>query len=818
MADRALPDLKSRLLIDTTSLPAANVEAKAFTESLSTGLGGSTKAVQAFEGQLQSSTSRLGQTGAAAQALGGQLEGATGQLKSSTAGLGQADAAAQGLEGQLKSSVVGLGQAGGAAQGLGTQLENTASKSEVLGQKLTGLQAATAATTVAGTETGVAMQNLAATQAKTTEATTATTDAMALSASAVTELAAVDATLGEKKKVTTAAVAEEEGALEKAKVAHEAHTESVIKGIKATGEFGEAGVQASEKMGALAGILGPAGGISVGLAGFVIGAGAAAAVAMSATESYMKFGEEVLNFQRVTGESAQSSSKFIDILNQYGISAEVGDKALAGLAKRVEEVGGKVPTAGKKLAEFGVETAKTATGSVDLMKTLFNVADAYNASNSAAERDAIVFAAFGKAGQALIPVLEQGSAGLRRMTDEAQRVFDQAQLEQVHKYNVEMARAGQEIDKTKDSLGGPIVTALGNVAAGFNDEAAGMRAADAAGMGSTRALNAHGYASLQAAGAGAKLADQSRKNAEAEQEHTAAMKALDDTIRQTELDQAGMYASDQSLISSSISKQRADQSVTNALKTLGDETLKDSTFNDRHAASVHAIEAAQDKLNLMVKAFGPASDQATAAQDALNKQIDAGRLLDQQYGDQAANMARIELDVKDSMVNAANAAVTLAEKQAAAAGSSLSAGEKAQIFRQALADEEKQLAPSSPLRAALDAYIAQLDNIPRSITTTIGVTGSPAAVAAGYVNPGRASGGPVIPGGVYTVGEQGPETLVMGSRGGYVVPNAGDGGTGPRDRRPDVTNDLLAQQNAMLASIDRKLNPAPFSNSAYSPV
>jgi len=42
----------------------------------------------------------------------------------------------------------------------------------------------------------------------------------------------------------------------------------------------------------------------------------------------------------------------------------------------------------------------------------------------------------------------------------------------------------------------------------------------------------------------------------------------------------------------------------------------------------------------------------------------------------------------------------------------------------------------------------------------------------------RASGGPVLPGGIYTVGEQGPETLVMGSGGGRVIPHGtGDGGS-----------------------------------------
>ncbi len=54
---------------------------------------------------------------------------------------------------------------------------------------------------------------------------------------------------------------------------------------------------------------------------------------------------------------------------------------------------------------------------------------------------------------------------------------------------------------------------------------------------------------------------------------------------------------------------------------------------------------------------------------------------------------------------------------------------------------------------------------------------------------GRAVGGPVMAGMTYTVGESGPETLVMGSGGGgYVLPNAGGGGSGGggRSQTPQV--------------------------------
>jgi len=43
---------------------------------------------------------------------------------------------------------------------------------------------------------------------------------------------------------------------------------------------------------------------------------------------------------------------------------------------------------------------------------------------------------------------------------------------------------------------------------------------------------------------------------------------------------------------------------------------------------------------------------------------------------------------------------------------------------------------------------------------------------------GKQFGGPVLPGRVYTVGEAGPETLVMGASGGMVIPNSGGRGGG----------------------------------------
>ena len=57
------------------------------------------------------------------------------------------------------------------------------------------------------------------------------------------------------------------------------------------------------------------------------------------------------------------------------------------------------------------------------------------------------------------------------------------------------------------------------------------------------------------------------------------------------------------------------------------------------------------------------------------------------------------------------------------------------------------------------------------------LSGSKVNVAVGSnrlgATPGRAAGGSVAAGGAYTVGERGPETLVMGSQGGSIIPHGG---------------------------------------------
>jgi hypothetical protein len=62
-----------------------------------------------------------------------------------------------------------------------------------------------------------------------------------------------------------------------------------------------------------------------------------------------------------------------------------------------------------------------------------------------------------------------------------------------------------------------------------------------------------------------------------------------------------------------------------------------------------------------------------------------------------------------------------------------------------------------------------------------------------------ALGGSVLPGNIYTVGEQGPETLVMGARGGMVIPNRGSGPGGGGNVYITVMGHVQTERNLQLA-------------------
>jgi hypothetical protein len=217
--------------------------------------------------------------------------------------------------------------------------------------------------------------------------------------------------------------------------------------------------------------------------------------------------------------------------------------------------------------------------------------------------------------------------------------------------------------------------------------------------------------------------------------------------------------------------------------------------------STASVARAQTDYNDAVKKNGPASAEAQAAQLSLERAV---------LSQAQAMIAGAKAD--------ADAAVA---KQGLASGAG-SAAAKIAAERASLEALIPTLAPGSTLRTYMEQYLATLDRVPGSLTTTLHVrlsdeTGGQLTSSGTQIfGGGRAAGGPVVPNTVYRVGEHGPEWLVMGASGGLVIP-AGGGGPVEVSNMASTRRleSLIAAQNDLLAMAIASPGTPAFGTRAY---
>jgi hypothetical protein len=467
----------------------------------------------------------------------------------------------------------------------------------------------------------------------------------------------------------------------------------------------------------------------------IAGAGIMATVLGESISKYVALADQVENYKRVTGASAEESGRMVQTFQALGVGEDTATAGMFKLSKAIE-------TAPKKLTDLGVVIAHTANGSVDLSKTLFSVADAYNATLDPAKRNLIVFDAFGKSGKDMIPILEQGSAQLRQMEDAAHITFSEEDLQRAKDYKIQLAELNQGWNSIWESLGQKVVPGLDDVMTRMDrstyigKELEKMLNAGTlswgdfqkATLGSTTAGNGIVVTLGNQYDAGHKLKTGLDQQVQATNDATAADVAL---AAQTNL-----------LIKDDDAQMKASDGLANAI-----DGIKEAQWK---------VTDAQAKYNADVKAYGANSRQAQ--QDL----IDVNRAL---------------RDQKDALLAAGDAAQRKAAADATASGATDGATKGAQAYVLQLEREALTLKPGSSLRKWLDGYIDTLGRIPLHVTTKITAdyqqtAKGPKALAGG----GRPDLG--IPN---IVGEKGPEIFVP-DRPGTIIPHgqtpAANGGGG----------------------------------------
>lgn len=146
---------------------------------------------------------------------------------------------------------------------------------------------------------------------------------------------------------------------------------------------------------------------------------AGGAAAVGATAAYMKdavsttenLAKQTMALQRATGLDTKTASAWASVLKVRGVDTNKFQVGLTKLSKTMEAARGGNEKAAMSLKTLGVSQEQIQKG--DIQGVLMASADAFANMENPAKKAATAQALFGKAGQALLPMLGAGSAGLQ---------------------------------------------------------------------------------------------------------------------------------------------------------------------------------------------------------------------------------------------------------------------------------------------------------------------------------------------------------------------------------------------------------------------
>lgn len=505
-------------------------------------------------------------------------------------------------------------------------------------------------------------------------------------------------------------------------------------------------------------------------AGVVSGVGAAAAAITSfAAASIAHFADtaqEVRKFQRVTGQSAEDASHFVSAFDDMGISADVASSAMFKLSKNIS--GG-----GKSLTDLGIGIAHAADGTADLQGTFLNIADAVTKTSDPTERAAIVFAAFGKQGAALLPILEKGRKGIQELFKGADLNFTQAQLDSAEEYRLALDHLGDSVGKVQNRIGAALVPTLANAAEGLavlidktasaTDHNEGLK------QGFDAVIAGSPLGPVRALVDGLGLLSDHSDDSKVSMEDAATASGYLGTSLESLAGKTGDEV--QALVDQ---KKALDDVYTATLAQFDANFAYQDALNGTEDAAAKVAEA-QAKLNEETKAHGVNSAEAKAASEELSRALLAQQEQALQTAEAAGRMAEENAKAggaTDATIPKIDAQIAELERQ------------KAQMDARNVPAIQNMINQLNAIKAQYSTNInvndhaspvlrdiqARIDRLIQGGSITIGGIGT----GGGGVHWGgkqRASGGTVNPKEWSLVGEQGPELIRAGMGGATVLPN-----------------------------------------------
>jgi hypothetical protein len=190
-------------------------------------------------------------------------------------------------------------------------------------------------------------------------------------------------------------------------------------------------------------------------------------------------GSAVNKLKRETGDTAEESSKLLYAFKRVGLSGDEASTSLGILAKKLKGVSDEetgVTTGGKStadiLADIGIK-AFTTTGQLAPMGQIMpQIAEVFKNMPDGIEKTGLAMQLFGRSGKDMIPVLNQGSEGLKALGEDAERfglVLSEQGVADIKAYTGAQRELGAAFDGIKIAIGLAIMPALTDLTTAFAD-------------------------------------------------------------------------------------------------------------------------------------------------------------------------------------------------------------------------------------------------------------------------------------------------------------------------------------------------------------
>jgi len=153
----------------------------------------------------------------------------------------------------------------------------------------------------------------------------------------------------------------------------------------------------------------------------ILAGGAIVTGMLAATKASVNYGDALNDMRQRTGASVETLARFGFAAEQSGSSVEGLGTGLKFLAKNLEAATGGSAEQIKAFSKLGISADELVDAHGNVSTVMLLVADRFKGMDDGAEKTALAMKIFGKSGADLIPLLNEGSDGLNRLGDTAQR-------------------------------------------------------------------------------------------------------------------------------------------------------------------------------------------------------------------------------------------------------------------------------------------------------------------------------------------------------------------------------------------------------------